>query len=127
MKRSPLPPRSTPLRRKPFKVRAGAKADTVRARKRSGMDAARRESFGRSGGLCVLNGCENVATHAHHRKLRSQGGDDSPANLLPLCSGCHADVHANPDWAKRYELIVPAWDVVTPWWLLPWWTERRAS
>lgn len=36
----------------------------------------------------------------HHRKLRSRGGTDSPANLVLLCgsgtTGCHGWVHANP-------------------------------
>ena len=130
MKRSPLPPRSTPLRRTPFKVRALPAADGVKARKRSGLDAARRESFGRSGGLCVLcvvEGEPEAATHAHHRKLRSQGGDDSAANLMPLCATDHKMVHDYPERSKALGWIVPMWDVVLPWWELPFWTERRAS
>ena len=133
MKRAPLPPRSAPLRRTPFKVRALPAADGVKARKRSGLDAARRESFGRSGGLCVICVTEGapivrVATEAHHRKLKSQGGTDEAANLLPLCLAHHIPyVHHYRELSKEQGWIVPMWDVVFPWWELPFWTERRAS
>ena len=40
--------------------------------------------------------------HRHHRKRRSQGGDDSPTNILLLPQEVHAWVHDNPD--KAYEL-----------------------
>ena len=30
----------------------------------------------------------------YHIRCRSRGGDDSDSNLLTLCHGCHADVHA---------------------------------
>ena len=29
----------------------------------------------------------------HHRKFRSQSGDDSEQNLVTLCATCHASVH----------------------------------
>jgi 5-methylcytosine-specific restriction endonuclease McrA len=29
----------------------------------------------------------------HHRKLRSQGGDDSEENCILVCRGCHNDIH----------------------------------
>jgi len=29
----------------------------------------------------------------HHRKLRSQSGDDSEQNLITLCTACHSIVH----------------------------------
>lgn len=32
--------------------------------------------------------------HHHHIRFRSQGRDDSTANLVLLCGACHADVHA---------------------------------
>jgi 5-methylcytosine-specific restriction endonuclease McrA len=50
---------------------------------------------------CVAGGCTG-ATHVHHRKLRSQGGDHSLANLILLCGPHHDAVHANP--ALGYEL-----------------------
>ena len=40
--------------------------------------------------------------HRHHRKRRSQGGDDSPSNILLLPQEIHSWVHDNPE--KAYEL-----------------------
>lgn len=31
--------------------------------------------------------------HAHHKKFRSQLGDDTPENLSWLCSVCHSAAH----------------------------------
>lgn len=33
--------------------------------------------------------------HVHHRLPRSMGGQDDPANLVTLCSACHAGLHLN--------------------------------
>jgi len=45
------------------------------------------------------------ATNAHHRRNRSQGGDDELSNLLLLCgsgtTGCHGFVTTEPQIAKR--------------------------
>lgn len=49
----------------------------------------------------------------HHRQLRSQGGPDSPDNLVLLCgtgtTGEHGWVHGDPQAAQRVGLIVPSW------------------
>jgi len=45
--------------------------------------------------LCEL-GCGRPAIHTHHRKLRSQGGDESAENLLRVCLECHTRIHAEP-------------------------------
>jgi 5-methylcytosine-specific restriction endonuclease McrA len=29
----------------------------------------------------------------HHKKMRSQGGNDSGVNLITLCHSCHANEH----------------------------------
>ena len=29
----------------------------------------------------------------HHKRFRSQSGDDSEENLITLCSACHASAH----------------------------------
>lgn len=59
----------------------------------------RRQLRERSEGYCESCGLE-WATNAHHRKNRSQGGDDSLANLLLLCgsgtTGCHGWVTEHP-------------------------------
>lgn len=38
--------------------------------------------------------CEQPATDGHHVLLRSQGGDDVPDNIMPLCHACHMAWHA---------------------------------
>jgi len=53
---------------------------------------------------CVL--CNGRSQHVHHRKLRSQGGDNDFSNLLPMCWRCHDAVHANPAIARQAGLIV---------------------
>jgi len=35
--------------------------------------------------------CENL--EVHHKRMRSQGGDDSEVNLITLCHSCHANEH----------------------------------
>ena len=35
--------------------------------------------------------CENL--QVHHKRMRSQGGDDSEVNLITLCHYCHANEH----------------------------------
>ena len=48
----------------------------------------------RFAGQCHI--CNDPGTAVHHRKLRSQGGDNSLDNLLLLCDSCHAYVHNHP-------------------------------
>jgi len=76
----------------------------------------RQATYDRAGGRCeagATDGCpgklDRDAFEWHHRKLRSQGGDDTHENSLALCSACHAWVHRNPAAAKRLGLIVPSW------------------
>lgn len=49
----------------------------------------------------------------HHRKPRSQGGQDDMANLIALHGGfsitsCHAKVHAHPRASYRHGFLVPS-------------------
>lgn len=50
----------------------------------------------------------------HHRKLRSQGGNDDPANLIALHHACHnlgsRSVHINVAVAVERGFLVPSWD-----------------
>lgn len=51
----------------------------------------------RSAGQCEVAcspDCRGRATHAHHRKLRSQGGRNELPNLLHVCIVCHGIIHA---------------------------------
>jgi hypothetical protein len=49
---------------------------------------------------CAICGREidGITGSVHHLLKRSQGGDDVPENLVPLCghgtSGCHGDIEA---------------------------------
>lgn len=127
-RRTPLEA-TTPLeRRKPIaqgdglkrSKRPRAKRDTPR-RGRIVLDPAARQQlrqavYDRAGGLCeagLTPDCPGrLDRHAfewHHRKLRSQGGDDVIANSLCVCSGCHSWAHAHPAEAKSAGVIVPRW------------------
>ena len=52
-------------------------------------------------GLPLQNRCQR-----HHRKLRSQGGRDTVANLVLIHPNCHNAVHMNPLWAREHGWIV---------------------
>lgn len=51
---------------------------------------------GRSRGYCearISSACRGLGQHFHHRKLRAQGGPDTPANLVHVCFLCHVQIH----------------------------------
>lgn len=52
-----------------------------------------------------LCNCDTVASTLHHLLPRSQGGDNSEANLLPVCDPCHKWIHANPKHATALGLL----------------------
>lgn len=54
--------------------------------------------------------CTGRGEHSHHRKLRSQGGKDTPGNLLRVCHRCHAWIHAHPAASYTLGLLVHGWD-----------------
>jgi hypothetical protein len=60
-------------------------------------------------GLCEICG-EQAALDRHHRKRRSQGGDDSPANIMEICRMCHNVIHADPAWAYDQGYLVKSWE-----------------
>lgn len=43
--------------------------------------------------------CQFDAEHMHHRRMRSQGGQDTERNLLDVCHEHHALIHDQPAWA----------------------------
>lgn len=49
------------------------------------------------------------AVHTHHRKRRSQGGDDSPENTVRVCLACHQWIHDNPRDAAAAGWLVLSW------------------
>jgi hypothetical protein len=76
----------------------------VRAKRvqRVEYEKQRRYVMARAGGYCearVEDVCSFRASHAHHLVMRSQGGNDTPGNLLAVCAECHEHIHRNPEWA----------------------------
>jgi 5-methylcytosine-specific restriction endonuclease McrA len=52
----------------------------------------RQQVLGRDNWRCQNCGrLENL--EVHHKRMRSQGGDDSDVNLITLCHSCHANEH----------------------------------
>lgn len=55
------------------------------------------EVIDRAGGFCEACGWPQMGKmDLHHRKLRSQGGQHTVANLVWLHHECHMNIHANP-------------------------------
>lgn len=65
----------------------------------------RRQVWERSGYKCEACGLDR-AVHVHHRKLRSQGGENSADNLLHVSFRCHDRIHANPEESYVRGLLV---------------------
>lgn len=68
----------------------------------------------RSEGLCELripNVCTGWANRSpHHRKLRSQGGQNTMSNLVAVCGPCHSHAHLHRYLAFRFGWIVKSYD-----------------
>lgn len=59
--------------------------------------------YERAGGYCEAGGLPLSGEVAlHHRKLRSQSGEHTVANLILVHGDCHRAIHANPH--RSYEL-----------------------
>jgi 5-methylcytosine-specific restriction endonuclease McrA len=89
--------------------RSGRPADGINNR-------VRREVLERDGWTCVRCGVDVSGAYVysiHHRKLRSQGGPNTPENLITLCGTgttfCHGYVHAHPEEAYEAGWLVRAW------------------
>lgn len=54
--------------------------------------------------------CGRPSVHTHHRKLRSQGGDNSEVNLIRLCLSHHSYIHANPTESYENGWLVKSFD-----------------
>lgn len=79
------------------------------------MDSRLRKAlYERSQGYCDVCGLPLLAGDmaAHHRRMRSQGGEDRIHNLLALHHRCHnlatTSVHLNVKDARKYGWIVPS-------------------
>lgn len=71
--------------------------------------------WSRCGGLCELcaERLPSAGWHAHHRKLRSRGGQDDVANVVALHTLCHTRVHGHVDWATQAGFLVASHDEPT--------------
>lgn len=99
------------MRKKPLRSRRAGK----RLRKdevlnpRPNISKQRQKVYDRAGGRCDLCGqpLSNDSFECHHRKKRSQGGDDSLPNLVVLHSHCHhVRIHGEPSWAYDHGFLV---------------------
>lgn len=63
----------------------------------------------RSGGVCEACGMDR-GEHVHHRKLRSQGGDNQQTNLIYVSAACHDRIHMNPKDSYELGLLVHSYD-----------------
>jgi hypothetical protein len=91
--------RTTTLRRSRWNYRARPASEE--------LVTARRLVRARSGGLCEAETpvCTREAAHAHHIRLRSQGGTHEPSNLLDVCAACHRYIHDHPEESYRYGFL----------------------
>ena len=73
------------------------------------LDDARVVAMQRAEMLCEAKWeqCTRWGVHAHHKRRRSQGGTDTPDNLLIVCASCHLMIHTNPkEAAERGHLFM---------------------
>lgn len=99
MKRSGPIKRKTPLKRTP-----------IARSKRKGLDESIRAVV-----FLRDKGCKGSASipllscwgrlDPHHVLRKSQGGQDSPENLVTLCRAHHDWVHANPEASRQLGLL----------------------
>lgn len=64
----------------------------------------------RAAGICEKCG-QAAATQLHHRRPKGIGGSrladtNTTVNALAVCSLCHAEIHAKPDWSKVHGWLV---------------------
>lgn len=96
MKRSPMPPRSKPMKR--VAMKAGRKGLTDEQR------AIRQAVFDRDG-HCQLRGVEGAGPcfgplTPHHKRKASQGGKYTLDELVALCSHHNSQIEADADLAR---------------------------
>lgn len=122
MKRSGPPKRLTPLRRSGWLKRSEAMARHPTARRRSAGSPGRsgvpkdvrQEVMMRDGGCVAMRMIPEVLCWGpcdpHHIHRRSQGGQDTPENLVVLCRAHHDWVHANPLRSMSLGLLKRSWE-----------------
>lgn len=63
--------------------------------------------------VCMVSNCYNRATDIHHMRGRAGSLLTDKRFLLPVCRGCHMDIHDDPAWARKHGYI-EAWGKTTP-------------
>lgn len=53
----------------------------------------------------ICNRCGNPAQETHHKKPKSEGGNNKEDNLLPLCIACHDYAHSKRKILKWLNLL----------------------
>ena len=99
MKRTGPPARKTPMRRVSKKMR---KRDAA-------YPSSRTAIYERAEGMCearCTTSCAGDGHQVHH--IAGRGGPDPHrlGSLLLVCAACHAEIHANPEWAYEAGLMV---------------------
>jgi hypothetical protein len=108
MKRSPMPPRKTPLKRGSRLSPVGAKT----RRERAALDAMRLTVHARSGGYCEVRtpACppgRHEGTDCHHRWPSDRDkGDHLAERAVLLCRESHAWTHRTPTAARAAGLLM---------------------
>lgn len=111
MKRSPMPPRVTPLEsrtglRRITEIRRVSKKREKENRLRSKVVRALFPERPR----CAVPNCVRLADDVHEPLTRARGGSiTDPANMIPLCRPCHDVVQLGPDWAYELGLMAHSW------------------
>lgn len=84
-------------------------SDKQRERKRICADYCHRHPFCET---CqrIFNRSPHATEHPHHILRRTQGGDDSDANLLAVCRECHDVIHNHPLWAVERGYLRRRWN-----------------
>lgn len=92
-------------------------------------NAQRRAIYRRDNFACAL--CDsNRGLQIHHVIHRSQGGSDSPQNLITVCWRCHAVLHGTrlpeyPDWMGPENLEQAAIEYVADYYAGSWWPWEK--
>lgn len=101
-------PRKTKRISRSRKIRETEKARIRRMSHAERMDELRPVVFARDSWRCQVRSrvCTGQAHHAHHVRLRSQGGPDTVDNLLSICMECHRYIHdVDRAWAEEHGYI----------------------
>lgn len=116
MRRCPLPPRTSPLKRTPL----GRSGRPLRKRSRKAQQrqaarvACRAVVIQRDRGICragVVGVCWRRGSDVHEVLPCGRGGDKTdPTICLLTCNPCNLWIHAHDEAATAMGLIVSSWD-----------------